>query len=126
AACLETSCCDALLGCYNSSDCLDYAMCAADSCQGGLSGSCSCDSQFPSGMGVYDSYAKCAIGVCESACVTVTVSGGNPGGGNPGGGSSGGSSCGPGAQCNVNSDCCSPATTCVTFTTSGGSMSICE
>jgi hypothetical protein len=124
-ACLETQCCNELLGCFNSADCLNYADCAASNCNGGLSGNCSCDGQFPGGMAVYDHYAQCAIGPCRSACVTVTVSGGGPGGGNPGGGSPGGGSCASsGSQCAQNSDCCSG--TCTTAQTMAGPVSFCQ
>lgn len=122
-ACLQSSCCDALLGCYNNQECLAYVQCLG-SCNNNPAPNsppdCGCDSQYPSGQSAYNSYSTCAIGPCSSACVTITMTNNNV----PGG-SSGGASCqSTGSACSQNSDCCS--NNCGTITSSGATLSLCE
>jgi hypothetical protein len=123
AACLESSCCGALLGCYDNLDCLTYAQCVS-SCNGSSasnsSPNCGCDSKYPNGMSDFDQYAQCVFASCKSECVTITVTG-NP----PPGSSSGGASCqSPGAPCTQKSDCCSNL--CNTSGSSGATVNYCQ
>jgi hypothetical protein len=129
AACLESSCCAALIGCYNSSDCLTYAQCVS-SCNdnggssSGSSSNCGCDSRYPDGVSAFDQYDQCVFSSCESECVTVIVTMGNPPGGGASG-SSGGTSClEPGSSCTQDSDCCSML--CNNATSSGATINYCE